>query len=232
VDEIKTIQFGGAVPLNLFSFRCELEDYENKWEIEYVRELIATLKEGMTVYDIGAESGELSVLAGKIVGGGNVHLIEPNKDYFPNIKAIWLANSLPYPANCFNGYVYERSSENVVYGELDSLGNGDIFHGCLHPNNIDSPMQTVCLDDYCKTFRPPNVVMMDIEGAELSVVRGAKDVIDKYQPIFFISIHKPFFIDRISNGRKEDLMELFFHHGYEAIHLATDHEEHWKFIKK
>lgn len=229
---MKTIQFGGIVPIKLFSFRCGIEDYENEWEIEYVRELISTLKRGMTVYDIGAENGELSVLAGKIVGGDNVHLFEPNKDYYPNIKAIWEANLLSYPANCFNGYVYEKSSEIVAYGELVSLGNGNIFHGCLHPNNIDSPMQTVSLDDYCKTFRPPNVIMMDIEGAELSVVRGAKEVMAKYAPIFFISIHRPFFLDHRSNGTKEDLLELFYNNGYKAIHLATDHEEHWKFIKE
>lgn len=229
---MKTIQFGGSIPLKLFSFRCDIEDYENEWEIQYVRELISTLKEGMTVYDIGAENGELSVLAGKIVGGGNVHLFEPNKDYYPNIKAIWGANSLPHPANCFNGYVYEKSSESVTYGNLDALGSGSIFHGCLHPNNIDSPMQTVSIDDYCKTFSPPNVIMMDIEGAELSVVRGAKEVMAKYAPIFFISIHKPFFLDHRSGGTKEDLMELFYDNKYKAIHLSTDHEEHWKFIKE
>lgn len=229
---MKTIQFGGSIPLTLFSFRCELEDYENEWEIEYVRELIGTLKEGMVVYDIGAENGELSVLCGKIVGGWNVHLFEPNKDYFPNIKAIWEANSLPKPRNCFNGYVYEKSSDAVLYSDLDSLGVGEIFHGCLHPNNIDMPMQTVSLDDYCKEFNPPNVVIMDIEGAELSVIRGAKEVMAKYAPIFFISIHRPFFINHRSNGTKEDLMKLLYDNGYKAIHLADDHEEHWKFTKE
>jgi len=231
IDEMIDIKFSGIIPIKIFLFRHLNDDFAGDWEKEYVRELIATLKPEMTVYDIGAENGELTILAGNLVGGSNVHIFEPNTNYYPNIKAIWLANNLDKPANCFNGYVYETSDEKVEYGELDVLGEGEIFHGCLHPNHIDTPMQMVSLDDYCKTFTPPNVVMMDIEGGELAAVKGAKEVIEKYSPTFFISIHKPFFIMHRSGGTKEDLLKIFEDSGYEAKHLSTDHEEHWKFAK-
>ena len=230
LEEIINIQFGGKIPTKLFKFRCNIEDYEDKWEKEYISELIGTLKKGMVVYDIGAESGEPTVLAAKIVGGENVHIFEPNIKYFPNIKGIWEANELPEPANCFNGYVSDITSDGIEFVKFQSIA-GNIFYGCEHVNPSASPMQTICLDDYCKEFMPPNVIMMDIEGAELSVVRGAISVIQKYSPIFFISIHKPFFLSDRSNGTKEDLIKIFIDNGYDAIHLSTDHEEHWKFIK-
>lgn len=232
MDEFGYIKFGGEIPMKLFSFRCDLVDYENEWEKEYIQELIKILCYGMTVYDVGAENGELSVLAACMVGGGNVHIFEPNKNYFPNIAALWVENRLWPPKNCFNGYVYETSSPEVKYNTLESLSDGEIFRGCLHPNHIDTPMQMVSLDDYCKTFNPPDVVMMDIEGGELAAVRGAKGVIEKHSPIFFISIHKPEFIMHRSNGTKEDLIKIFTDNGYIARHLSTDHEEHWKFIPK
>lgn len=231
MHEIIEIQFGNKIPTKLFKFRCELVDYENECEKEYIAELIATLKEGMVVYDIGAENGELSVLAGNIVGGENVHIFEPNKDYFPNIKAIWEANNLNPPFNCFNGYVGEKTSDWINFIELNEV-EGEIFTGCLHPNNIDTPMETLSLDDYSAAFMPPDVIMMDIEGAELSVMKGAKELLQNYSVIFFISIHKPEFIKHRSNGTKEDLLKIFSDNGYQAIHLATDHEEHWKFVKK
>lgn len=231
-EEMIDIKFSERIPTKIFLFRHLMHNFATDWEKEYIQELIATLKQGMVVYDIGAENGETSVLVGNIVGGENVHLFEPNKDYFPNIKAIWDANDLKEPANCFNGYVYEKSTDDIVYNSLSELGAGDIFKGCLHPNQVDMPKQMVSLDDYCKTFEPPDVVIMDIEGGELSVVRGAKKVIDEYAPIFFISIHKPEFIMHRSGGTKEELINIFKGNGYECIHLSTDHEEHWKFIKE
>ncbi len=231
MNEIITIQFGGKIPTKLFKFRCDIEDYENVWEKEYIAELIGTLKKGMVVYDIGAENGELSVLAGNIVGGENVHIFEPNHEYFPNIKAIWEANGLSYPANCFNGYVSDKTSDEIVCMHLNFV-KGEIFHGCEHYNPSARPMQTISLDDYCQVFPSPDVVMMDIEGAELSAIRGAENLLKHKSPIFFISIHKPFFIQDRSNGTKEDLIKIFTDNGYKATHISTDHEEHWKFEKE
>ncbi len=230
-EEIISIQFGNKIQTKLFKFRCDIEDYENEWEKEYIAELISTLKNGMVVYDVGAENGELSVLAANIVGGSNVHIFEPNYEYLPNIKAIWEANELQEPSNCFNGYVSDKSSHNIHFTNFKNI-KGNIFIGCEHYNPSARPMQTIRLDDYAQSFTPPDVVMMDIEGAELSAVIGAIETIKEYSPIFFISIHKPFFIMDRSNGTKEELIKIFTDNGYDTIHLSTDHEEHWKFIKK
>jgi FkbM family methyltransferase len=189
-EEIVEILFNGKVPTKIFAFRREIDPFESDWEGEYVSELIATLKAGMVVYDIGAENGELTVLAGNIVGGENVHIFEPNQDYYPNMAAIWKANKLKEAACCFKGYVFDKSSDTFMFTSLDSWGS-KIFKGCLHPNHIDTPMQTISLDDYVFFFPPPDVIMMDIEGGELAAVRGAIGVIGNYSPIFFISIHKP-----------------------------------------
>ncbi len=230
-EEMVTIKFSEVVPTTIFSFRNAMHNFATDWEKAYVKELIATLEWWMNVYDIGTENGELTAMVGNIVGGERVCMFEPNADYFPNIKAIWDANYLKEPASCFNGYVYEKSSEEVTYKKLSELGSGNIFHGCLHPNQIDTPKQTVSIDDHCKKFAPPHVVMMDIEGGELAAVKGAIKTIQNYSPIFFISIHEAWFIKHRSNGTKQDLVDIFLDNGYEAIHLSTDHEEHWKFIK-
>ncbi len=184
----------------------------------------------MVVYDIGAENGELSVLAGNIIGGQNVHIFEPNAEYLPNIKSIWEANGLNEPANCFNGYVSERTSDHVEFLNINEV-KGKIFYGCEHFHPQVRQMQNVSLDDYCKAFTPPNVVIMDIEGAELSAVKGAMELIKTHSPVFFISIHKSEHILDRSNGTKEDLIKIFTDNGYNVIHLSTDHEEHWKFVK-
>ncbi len=235
MNEMTDILFSGLIPMKIFEFRRQDTDFEGDWEKPYIRELIATLKPNMTVYDIGAENGETSVLAGLIVGGENVHIFEPNKDYHPNIKAIWDANGLAEPRGCFVGYVGENLSNrmDVVQSTyfLNWFKDKKIFYGCYHANPQATPLATVTLDWYSQQMPKPNVVMMDIEGAELSAVRGAKKLIAEYAPIFFISIHRAEHILDRSNGTKEDLIKIFTDNGYDAIHLTTDHEEHWKFIK-
>lgn len=230
MEPIVEILFNGKIPTKIFAFRREMHPFESDWEGAYVSELIETLRPGMVVYDIGAENGELTAMAGNIVGGENVHIFEPNKDYYPNIKAIWDANGLK-DTWCFNGYVFDEEGDDIVFWPLSEIGKGQIFKGCLHPNHIDTPMQTITIDDYALYSRPPQVVMMDIEGGELAAVRGATKTMAEYAPTFFISIHKPEFIMHRSNGTKEDLLKIFEDNGYEAVHLSTDHEEHWKFVK-
>ena len=48
----------------------------------------------------------------------------------------------------------------------------------------------VCLDDYCKENQLcPDVIKIDVEGAELNVLKGAKDIIIKFKPQIFLSVH-------------------------------------------
>lgn len=230
MEETETVLFNNQIPLKVFKFRHEDTHFET-WEKEYISDLIKTLKKGMTVYDIGAENGELTALVGKLVGGENVHIFEPNKDYFPNIIANFEMNELHEAASCFNGYVDEISSQEWFYDRFYNLDNGEIFHGCEHHNPKARPNQVVSIDEWCTVFVNPDVLLIDIEGAELSVVKGAKELIKNHSPIFYISIHKLEFILDRSNGTKEELIQIFLDNGYNAIHLSTDHEEHWKFIK-
>ena len=62
--------------------------------------------------------------------------------------------------------------------------------------------QAITLEDFIfkkKIF--PNILKIDVEGSELSVVKGAKSYLKIYKPIIFLSIHVSFL--------KEKCIKLF-----------------------
>lgn len=232
-EPMETIMFAEKIPVTILKFRRDKHDFELGWEREYLDELIATLKPGMTVIDVGAENGEFTAMAAKIVGGNNVHIFEPSKQYWPNIFLIWSANGLSLPAGVFCAYVGSRNEYDFENGDgrIMSIGN-EIFYDTNHATPESVLNKTISLDYYTSALDiKPDVVMMDIEGAELDAILGSKKMIEKCSPIFFISIHADELIKQRSGGTKDDILELFNDFGYIAKHIHTDHEEHWKFYK-
>lgn len=231
-DKMEVVPFAGKVPVNILLFRRHTHDFEKGWETEYLSELADTLKPGMCVYDIGAEQGEFTAMAAKIVGGENVHIFEPSPSYWPNIKRVWDANDLGEVGGVFNGYVSDSVLGDgfVDINKWPACSGGEIFYGTNQVEPKSTPRPTTTIDRYSEiTGTMPNVVMMDIEGAELAAVRGAIKTIQSGSPIFFISIHDNDLINMRSGGSAADLFDIFSKNGYNSWLIKKDHEEHWKF---
>lgn len=227
-DKMEEVMMAGRIPVNIFTFRRHKHDFKEGWEIKYLNELINTLKEGMKVFDIGAENGEFTAMAAKIVGCGNVHIFEPSKFYWHNIKRLWGANGFEKVGGCFDGFVSDNNSNEPFYFGWPEMYE-EIFYCTYH--SVESSKE-ISIDNYCGlTNVYPDVIMMDIEGGELSVIRGALETMNNHSPIFFISVHNDELMAR-SGGTKEDLFKLFREHQYSMMHIDTDHEEHWKFYKE
>lgn len=235
-DKTEVVKFAGKVPVNILLFRRHKHDFENGWETEYLSKLCDTLKDGMVVFDIGAEEGEFTAMAAKIVGGKNVHIFEPSESYWPNIKRLWEINDFDGVGGCFNGFVSDSTNEATMYNydfkNWPDCSYGDIFYGTNQVIPGSGYYDKISIDDYCQLNNLlPDVIMMDIEGAELMALRGCKQLLKYRSPIFFISVHNDSLMQERSNGVREDLHNLFKDLGYSSLHINTDHEEHWMFSK-
>lgn len=232
-DKTEAVMFAGKTSVNILSFRRSKHDFEKGWETEYLLELHNTLKQGMIVFDIGAEQGEFTAMAAKIVGCENVHIFEPTKEYWPNIKKLWGVNCFDKVGGCFDGYVDEKSEIISKTFDWPFCSEGEIFYDTNHSVPHQSTEKIISIDDYCLIKGVmPDVIMMDIEGAELSALRGCVNVFKSYLPVFFISIHNEDLIKQRSGGTRSELFEIFEQYDYNAIHIHTDHEEHYKFVKR
>jgi len=68
--------------------------------------------------------------------------------------------------------------------------SGDSYTGHLFSKD-GIKVKTVCIDDLLSKgeIPSPDLLKIDVEGAELSVLSGAKFMIAKYHPTIFLSTH-------------------------------------------
>ena len=69
------------------------------------------------------------------------------------------------------------------------------------------------------------LIKCDVEGAELLVLRGASEFLERVAPVLALSVHPPALP---SYGHsKADVVEFLEERGYVIRLLSVDHEEHW-----
>jgi FkbM family methyltransferase len=71
----------------------------------------------------------------------------------------------------------------------------------------------------------PMLVKIDVEGAELIVLRGASKLLRKHMPAILLSVHPQFLTSFQQTAG--DIGAFLGEHGYRWTLLNTDHEEHW-----
>ncbi|MBF0137958.1 MAG: FkbM family methyltransferase [Magnetococcales bacterium] len=98
---------------------------------------------------------------------------------------------------------------------------------CLHdqPGN-DIPLHT--LDQLLETQATPGqdlLIKCDVEGAELIVLQGAVQLLDK-NPALLLSVHPTLLQDYFKQSR-EDVHAFLLAQGFKVEFLDVEHEEHW-----
>lgn len=102
-------------------------------------------------------------------------------------------------------------------------------HGFLVlPERPDCPSRTI--DELAVEYGEPTVITIDVEGAELTVLRGAVAVLSESRPAVFVSVHidMPWIDEKYPGDTGDKVAEYMQGLGYAGRHLATDHEEHWE----
>jgi FkbM family methyltransferase len=151
--------------------------------------VVKKIKPGMRVLNIGANAGLYTIIASKLVGlQGEVHAFEPSSQSFALLKRNVELNK------CTNVSVNNLALSNFQ-GQLslhsDPLHpdfDGHFFVQRLQDAPLDSstPLEIVScttLDDYwhraCNgELKPVDFIIIDVEGAELSVFEGARQTIE------------------------------------------------------
>ena len=156
----------------------------------YEAKLLATVQ-GMgliqpqsTVCDIGANIGNHSVFFGKVLGAKRVLAFEPHPHCYAalcrNMELNGLTNAMAY--NCMVGPTSGR-------GEIARFNARNLGGSAFAPAKTGAvPM--VALDDLIEAEEMQGLtfVKIDVEGAEMDVLAGAKKVIKAFKPTLWLEL--------------------------------------------
>jgi FkbM family methyltransferase len=162
------------------------------FEPDLLHSLEILLKPRMNVFDVGACFGFLSMVAARMVGpAGMVVGFEPvagNRTVFErNAEVNGLSNLklLPQALCDYDGEMQFWLTENPFVGSLENLANeppqaqGKVT---VEANRMDTVFREAALP-------PPDLIKIDVEGAEASVLRGGEQTINRFRPVLLIELH-------------------------------------------
>jgi len=162
------------------------------YEPDTVVLLSALLSEGMTYVDVGANIGHHALIAASRVGDrGAIHAFEPTPATFDELRRNMSRNGCRNVSynNCALGdyvgmaqFYLADLSETVA----NSLGR------TVHVTDRQVSVSVRTLDDYSVDagIDRLDVLKVDVEGAELMVLRGAERTIRQFQPLIVLEFSK------------------------------------------
>ena len=154
--------------------------------------LVELAKGKSVVFDIGAHIGICALPISRVVKkGGICYSFEPaeaNRKYLEtHLKMNNVDNVIVVPS-----LVGDKCDDCVEFYESSSDSG---MNSLCMPKNKDSiynkiVKEQVTLDSFvAKNGCIPGLIKIDVEGAEINVLRGAKSVLSEYHPEIIISVH-------------------------------------------
>ncbi len=155
--------------------------FRGTYEVRQTRAFTDVVKAGDVVFDIGAHYGYYTLLASVLAGpSGTVVAFEPSPSNLPYLQthvAINGCTNVSIVAVAISNYEGTARFENRT-----GSGRGHLSAEGL----VEVPVTSL---DRRLVQRGPNVIKIDVEGAELQVLYGGRSLIEKHKPAIFLSTH-------------------------------------------
>jgi FkbM family methyltransferase len=189
----------------------------SEYEVEFSAALDCRVSTGMTVVDVGAHVGLHSLRLSRAVGDtGHIIAVEPSP-----ANASLLRKHLEWN-RCQNVTVIEAAageceSEIEFAFRPDPTDPGGFANSVAYDiGGNRACVKVTTIDEVCRGLTP-DVIKIDIEGAELLAVRGARSVLLESAPILFVAVHPDAM--RALGTSPSELVELLGEFGYVGRHL-------------
>lgn len=144
-----------------------------------------------TVFDVGAHIGLYSIPASKRLDRlGAIYAFEPSRANCEYIEKHKHFNNA-YNIRVIPFLVGERTvSRAPFYDSRETSPMNSIIKPKKGYDHKQTSRYQISLDDFCTEHGLfPEIMKIDVEGAELNVLKGARRLLKKSRPVVFLSIH-------------------------------------------
>jgi FkbM family methyltransferase len=158
---------------------CEPNYWLRSYEEAKVHRFAGMLRSDAVFYDIGANVGYYSIIAAPRLR--QVFAFEPFSENVTFLRKHFHLNRF---TNC---NIVESAVGNIdgtvgfMVGDTNCEGRV-ISDGAFR-------VRSLRLDTFIQTNPPPDVIKIDVEGAELTALLGATQMLSKYHPVIFLATH-------------------------------------------
>lgn len=167
--------------------------FKGYYEVDLSNFLKTLVKPGMIVFDVGANVGVHSILTGsRVTDSGTVFAFEPNPGIRRRLQKNLQLNDLEHRVSVIPLGLSDRTGKARFWVPLEGSPNMGI--SSLHPS-ADLPVEIEILlstlDDFFERqgLERLDVLKIDTEGNDMAVLRGARNVLERFSPTIIVEIH-------------------------------------------
>ena len=210
------------------SFGLELSKkskIENPFELQ--KKILGTAKRPLTIFDVGAHVGNISLKYNTLFPNSNIYSFEPFLESYSNLVTNTLVHKNIKPFNRGLGeYVGTSKFHSNIHEQTNSLlathvegnsnwGNKDILST---KEVLDVSLTTVDQIVEEENIKKIDILKLDVQGAEYKVMAGAKKSMEKemisliYTEIITIPTYE-------NQKEFDEVLKMFRHYGFELFNI-------------
>lgn len=193
------------------------------WEPNLTSFLIGRLsgQRGRTFIDVGANVGYFSILAGKMMPEGSVVSIEAYPSIFQKLKGNVESNHLENVRLVQCAATAQAGSIEIFHAGEKNEGATTTVKGRVNSSPLyvhGLPLFQILSESEIDTAL---IIKIDVEGAELSVIDGMKEMLDRFRDDVEIVVE----ISPSSTGDQSaaEILDIFSRFGYYPYELANSY---------
>ena len=166
------------------------------YEPELAQLFVAHIDANRDVIDVGANVGFFTNLAARKLETGRVLAIEPTAAAYDRLTRNIAHNGITERAIAWRGVAAAEEGEltlNVVEGREEYSSLGAIVHPSVEGEAVASetvPARTIDALVAEHDLKPA-VIKIDVEGAEMDVLRGAQETLKTHRPVVISEVSAP-----------------------------------------
>ena len=190
---------------------------------DVLRVIGSLLGPGDTMFDVGANIGEVTLFAAKRVGeAGRVLAFEPIHPLASRLRANLNLNRIGQ-VEVVEMAVADRAGQQPLYVQADAFkdgsrhdGLGTLYASAARAELADT-VEVTTIDEFVRANGIARIdgIKLDIEGAELPALRGAIETLKRFRPWLILEIDRQ--TSAAAGYRAEELIALLTGLDYEGF---------------
>jgi FkbM family methyltransferase len=176
-------------------------------------------------YDLGANHGIYTCFAGTLLTAGDIVAFEPNPNTVAELRRNIKLNELMDRATVFQAAVDGEAGQGEFFADTDSMGSSlaESRQG-LDTKAIE--VDIVALDELAGTesLPAPDVVKIDVEGAELRALRGMRSLLEDRCRLLYCEVHNHAIAD--FSADPEDVSQFLRNVGFTVTSVFDRESQH------